>query len=70
MRRRRASSTQQNACSCRSDPEPSGSAGRFVHAHGLGARCRGRREAIMHGIIYIIGLIVVIMAILSLFGLR
>jgi hypothetical protein len=31
---------------------------------------RGHQEATMHGIIYLIGLIVVIMAILSLFGLR
>jgi hypothetical protein len=30
----------------------------------------GTREAAMHGIIYLVGLIVVIMAILSFFGLR
>jgi hypothetical protein len=33
-------------------------------------RRRERMEATMHGIIYLVGLIVVIMAILSFFGLR
>jgi hypothetical protein len=45
-------------------------AGRFVLARCCGADAAGHLEAIMNGIIYLIGLIVVIMAILSLFGLR
>jgi hypothetical protein len=44
---------------------------RFVHAlESKSPASRGGQEAAMHSIIYIIGLIVVIMAILSLFGLR
>jgi hypothetical protein len=45
-------------------------AGRFVLARDRGVDAAGHLEAIMNGIIYLIGLIVVIMAILSLFGLR
>jgi len=45
-------------------PEPS--AGFVVSVAAIGQNL----EATMHGIIYIIGLIVVIMAILSFFGLR
>src|SRR5262245_52934848 len=51
-------------------PEPSWLPERFVHALESTAPSRGGQEATMHGIIYLIGLIVVIMAILSLFGLR
>ena len=42
----------------------------FRVARCCGADAAGHLEAIMNGIIYLIGLIVVIMAILSLFGLR
>jgi hypothetical protein len=37
---------------------------------GREGRGRALKEAMMHGLIYLIGLIVVIMAILSFFGLR
>jgi hypothetical protein len=44
---------------------------RFVHAlESKAPASRGGQEAIMHSIIYLIGLIVVIMAILSFLGLR
>jgi hypothetical protein len=52
-------------------PEPSPSPERFVLAQGFEASGGvAPKEATMHSIIYLIGLIVVIMAILSLFGLR
>jgi hypothetical protein len=40
-----------------------------LHGHGCGARAQPLEQA-MHGIIYLVGLIVVILAILSFFGLR
>ena len=36
----------------------------------VAAATRGSSEATMHGIIYLVGLVVVILAILSFFGLR
>ena len=42
----------------------------FCRIAELNARLTGLEEATMHGIIYIVGLIVVILAILSFFGLR
>jgi hypothetical protein len=42
-----------------------------VRTGGLGRRIRNAsKEIVMHGIIYLVGLVVVILAILSFFGLR
>jgi len=43
---------------------------RFVCARGAYREDASSKEAMMHGLIYLIGLIVVIMAVLSLLGLR
>jgi hypothetical protein len=42
----------------------------FVPFRLFGLHCSTQQEAIMHGIIYLVGLIVIVLAILSLFGLR
>jgi hypothetical protein len=56
-------------------PEPFGGAGNrcswlFVFSIKLSIACRGRQEKSMHQIIYLVGLIVVIMFVLSVLGLR
>ena len=45
-------------------------AGTFGSSRDYLAGAGNRREELMHGIIYLVGLIVVILAILSFFGLR
>jgi hypothetical protein len=54
-------------------PTPAGtfpSPSAFPHLFSRPARSRAAREAAMHNIIYLVGLIVIVMAILSLLGLR
>lgn len=66
--RPRASSSVLETLFCVS-PEPLGSA----HVWGATRLLDGRSqpmEATMHGLIYLVGLIVVILAVLSFFGLR
>ena len=62
----RARAPQQVVCGT-----PGSGRGTLTVGKGYNARvCRWQREAVMNGLIYLIGLIVVIMAILSFLGLH
>jgi hypothetical protein len=61
---------RQRHVASRQGEEPFTITGRLVNAAMRCAQRRHERERAMNGLIYLIGLIVVIMAILSFFGLR